>query len=1227
MKRPSKPIVAPALVLLLAAAAPCAGADAPAKDFYKEPPLFSTAPNTKAQLNHIARFGPVGLGFDLIQPAFTLRIAKVEKGSPAEATGRLKLGQLVETINGQKLADIDPRIQLGSIITAAEASDGVVKLMVKDTPAGAAQEVVVKIPVLGTYTKTWPLNCPKSEKIVRGLADYLAKPDSHKGIAGSGMLFLLSTGEERDLAPVKEWVQDLARKNAAGRPWHAGYAWFLGYGGVPLCEYYLRTGDPAALPVIQEAVNAAAKGEYLDAWAGRGGVPGVDYGNGHLNAGGTAVVTFLMLAKECGASVNETLLQRTLRHFFRYAGRGNNPYGDDRPEVGFVDNGKNGNLAFAMAAAASLTPDGEKSLYAAARDVCAMTGFYTTTTMLHGHTGGGIGEGWRSPAMGLLHDKKPLQYREFMDHRKWHYELSRRYTGAFGILGGDERPQGGYYDSEEFGSAYALTYTIPRKALRITGAPSKFAKTHKLPDRPWGTKADDAFLSLEAATDKNGKRADLSKETLAGHSGLPLLAMLSKPGVSEATLREYAHHQDFFIRRIAGRRAMGGSSVYLGGGGGGAGSPLVMELFASPDARIRRTALDVISTGQDPLTFLGREGFEKVIAMIKDPEESWSVKDAAILLVGRAPADWIVPHVDLLLSFLKHEEQWFQNAAVIALTPVVADERCYRKVLPAMGELLRSCQRVSTIGPFRRGALPRNLATASPAVQKLASETLKGSFAQYEGVKTAAGGQDITSVYKSHKQFLASYLAGVEGGYDVLYEIARQESPNDPLPYRDIFLAANPEKFGPKLRQAFQPIIRDSLVPEFVGKNWKTVRALAASEMKSAAPGGRGDAIDQLVDLYRKGGDTTDYDWHTFGPDRRSNEWAYFTFDPPEKKEWDSSPRYRPVTLLEQMKFWLARDFDPEKAGWKKGLAPFANVLKSTGCTAPYCGCGDTPKTLWDKEVLVMRRTFELPPMKPGHRYRLVVGGRSHVYTGDGWAVHVNGRMIAETKSMGGMGSGGLPKGAFITTEWLNDFKGSKVVVGAIAFHGPRKDKVNHFNIWFEEMKLPPVGEDLLRKSATVIPLLFAAWQEKQNPENKELQTDHDRFLHDGKFIANPKLPGKWAAVDVVASIDAFVPVDPNPADAAAKRAAATEAAKRAEAVRTRAPLKAVTFKDGGQTDAATLLWSGDMLMDLDRFQALKMTAKAIGDSDYLFIEAGGFSDKNPVGWKSPLIVMKRAAN
>jgi len=73
-----------------------------------------------------------------------------------------------------------------------------------------------------------------------------------------------------------------------------------------------------------------------------------------------------------------------------------------------------------------------------------------------------------------------------------------------------------------------------------------------------------------------------------------------------------------------------------------------------------------------------------------------------------------------------------------------------------------------------------------------------------------------------------------------------------------------------------------------------------------------------------------------------------------------------------------------------------------------------------------------------------------------------------------------------------------------------------------------------------------------------------------------------------------------------------------------RAPFKEITLKDGGLTDSEARTWSGDTLMDLDRYQALKMTLKTIAGSEYLFIEAGGFSSKNPPGWQSPLMVMKQ---
>ena len=284
----------------------------PAKEpFYKETPLFSTAPSPKKSLQSVDRFGPVGIGIELIQPAFTMRVKNVEEGSPAAETGKLEKGQIIERINGEKLADIDPRIQLGKILAKAEATDGVVKLTIK----GEAEAVTVKIPVLGAYSKTWPLNCPKSDKIVRQVAEYLSTTDGNKGIADIGMLFLLSTGEKKDLEVVRNWARTAKAHS---------YPWYVGYGGIGLAECYLKTGDPEILTNIQAWVDSAAKSQHNDAWAGRGSAL-TGYGSGHLNAAGTHVVTFLMLAKECGANVPDKTFHGALRHFYRYAGRGSIP--------------------------------------------------------------------------------------------------------------------------------------------------------------------------------------------------------------------------------------------------------------------------------------------------------------------------------------------------------------------------------------------------------------------------------------------------------------------------------------------------------------------------------------------------------------------------------------------------------------------------------------------------------------------------------------------------------------------------------------------------------------------------------------------------------------------------------------------------------------------------------------------------------------------------------------
>ena len=44
--------------------------------------------------------------------------------------------------------------------------------------------------------------------------------------------------------------------------------------------------------------------------------------------------------------------------------------------------------------------------------------------------------------------------------------------------------------------------------------------------------------------------------------------------------------------------------------------------------------------------------------------------------------------------------------------------------------------------------------------------------------------------------------------------------------------------------------------------------------------------------------------------------------------------------------------------------------------------------------------------------------------------------------------------------------------------------------------------------------------------------------------------------------------------------------------------------------------------MDLNQYQALKITRKTMAGDLYLFVEAGGFSTRHKPGWKSKLLVL-----
>lgn len=199
-----------------------------------------------------------------------------------------------------------------------------------------------------------------------------------------------------------------------------------------------------------------------------------------------------------------------------------------------------------------------------------------------------------------------------------------------------------------------------------------------------------------------------------------------------------------------------------------------------------------------------------------------------------------------------------------------------------------------------------------------------------------------------------------------------------------------------------------------------------------------------------------------------------------------------------------------------------------------------------------------------------------------------------------------------ITREWWPQFD-REVTIAATSFlaygsKGTAPSKPvpqGNLSLWLQEMKVPPLGEQEILVSATVVPMLCAAWQALQDPDQNVEDPDEGKFRWDGTCKPNPKLIGSWSQLCQVATIDEFKP---------------------GMALRSRGkpPLQRIAFSDGGKTSEPLHLWSGEVLMNLADNQAQRMAVKSLAGSDYLFIETGGISTRHPAGWQSPWYVFKR---
>jgi hypothetical protein len=674
---------------------------------------FKPAPFEKGRPWLIRNFGPVGIGI-MLDKGPVMKIQNVEVGSPAEKAGNLKQGDIIESINGVKLTDTkrDPRLVLGDLITEAEATDGKINLQIKGKGI-----VTVNIPVLGRYSETWPLNCPKSDKIVRNLADLIARQGKTEW---GSVLFLLSTGEEKDLEVVRGWMKER-------QPTWA-HNWSVGIEGMGVCEYYLRTGDASVLPIIQKGADHLRDRIYNGGWSGRAASFNYQSG-GHLNAAGVHCVTFLMLAKTCGVDVDEKTLQSALSHFFDYSGKGSVPYGDYVPKPGFGDcNGKTGGLALAMAAAVRLTTDGEKSIYAKAAHTSAIKAYYGTHSYNMGHTGGGIGEIWKSAGVGLLAEKRPKQHRDYLDARRWSLELSRRHNGAMGIAGGEE----GNYDQASgekaiaWGTFNGLNYTAPRKHLHLFGAPlSKWAKSYQLPERPAGSlPADDDFNSPFPVPGGPWGDEQIYEETLQKNGGWNIYGQVYNDKVTDETLRTYLYHPEITHRFDAMSAVLKYQKDHL-----------ILELLQSKDARLRHVGImavhELLGTWRPSSDEQKRRATHEIMTevdkIIRNPDESAFVRGWAAGLLKHADIERLRTFRPLLAELMGKEPT--QVAAIHSSIPLLTDQESYQIIFPPMMKALSTATSYA-VSMSSTGMISKAMEQASPEIKEYGLKQLKNLYGE-----------------------------------------------------------------------------------------------------------------------------------------------------------------------------------------------------------------------------------------------------------------------------------------------------------------------------------------------------------------------------------------------------------------------------------------------------------------------------------------------------------------
>lgn len=389
-------------------------------------------------------------------------ITQVEKGTPAD--GILAIGDVILGVGGSSFAH-DPRTEMGKALTAAESEADNGTLRLTRWRAGQATEVVVKLPVLGSYSVTAPYDCPKSalllERGCKALAARMTDPSYAERLdpipRSLNGLALLASGDPGYLPLIKREAAWAASFQTQGME-----TWYYGYIMMFVAEYKIATGDDSVMPGLTRLALEAAHGQSaVGSWGHRFARPdGRLYGYGMMNSPGLPLTISMVLAREAGVKdpALDQAIERSKRLMRFYIGKGAIPYGDHHPWIEtHEDNGKCG-----MAAVLFHLIDESKGAEFFSRMSVASHGPERDT----GHTGNYFNMLWSLPGIALSGPQATGAW--MTEFGGWYFDLARRSDHSYLHQGPPEK-EGDSYAGWDCTGGYLLAYAMPLRKLYLTG--------------------------------------------------------------------------------------------------------------------------------------------------------------------------------------------------------------------------------------------------------------------------------------------------------------------------------------------------------------------------------------------------------------------------------------------------------------------------------------------------------------------------------------------------------------------------------------------------------------------------------------------------------------------------------------------------------------------------------------------------------------------------------------